>query len=180
MLRFLYPSNNNNINDVAGSRFGTPSGNVVNPATGQISVNSIYRGDDFIGNTTVNRTQGIFMPYTIMNLGTQQRDVRVEVWMTSDGVLDGSGSDIQITNGGGPLFHLYTMSPLGFNLNNNFPGNAPTVVDGNIWFFLPSSSTVLPSGTSWIIGFNVTMDGSVTDQNPVDNWVAYRQQYTVN
>jgi len=72
------------------------------------------------------------------------------------------------------------MSPLGFNPNNNFPGNAPTVVDGNIWFFLPSSSTVLPSGTSWIIGFNVTMDGSVTDQNPVDNWVAYRQQYTVN
>jgi len=78
------------------------------------------------------------MPYTIMNLGTQQRDVRVEVWMTSDGVLDGSGSDIQLTNGEGPLFHLYTMSPLGFNLNNNFPGNAPTVVDGNIWFFLPA------------------------------------------
>jgi len=91
-----------------------------------------------------------------------------------------TGSDIKISNGGNPLFHLFTMAPTGFNPNNAFPGNTPTVVDGNIFFFLPSNASVLPTGSNWLIGFNVTMDGSVTDQNPIDNWVAYRQQYTVN
>ena len=168
LLRFLYPSSNGVVNDVAGSRFGSPPVN-----------NTIYRGDDFIGSTTISRGQGVLMPYTITNLGTQNRDVRLEVWMTNDGVLDGIGSDIQITNGGSPLYHLYT-SPAGFNPDLPFPGSTPTTVDNNIWFYLPSSSGQLPSGSNWIIGFNVSMDGGITDQNPIDNWVAYRQIYTVN
>ena len=173
MLRFLYPSNFGTRNDVAGSRFTAPT------AAG--SNNSLYRGDIIPGTTAnISRGQGILMPYGVMNLGSEQRDVRIEVWMASDGILDGSSGDIQVTNGGSPLYHLYTMSPNGDGPDDIFPNTTnPTTVDNNIWFNLPSSSTTLPSGSQWIIGFRVSMDG-VTDQSPNDNWVAYEQIYTVN
>jgi hypothetical protein len=168
-LRLLYPGNGNWY-DAAGSRFRSDRDG------------SLTQNDRVVNNLRIRRGSGYFLPYTIMNLGTTTQDVRIDVWMTRDGLLDGQGTDIQLTNGGAPLFHLYTMNNLGRIPGN--PVNEPqsSTREGQIYFVVPNDAATFPNNSNWLIGYQVSqpfLPGGAIESDNDDNWVSLRRPHRV-
>ena len=168
-LRLMYPAAGTRY-DVAGSRFRT-DGN------GRVIQNS-----SVTPSLQIRRGSGYFLPYTVQNLGTNTQDVRIDVWMTRDGVLDGNGTDIQLTNNGAPLFHIYTMNAIG--RVPGLPANASqsSTREGSIYFLIPNDATTFPNSSQWLIGYNVSspyLPGGASDADTDDNWVSLRLTHTI-
>lgn len=116
------------------------------------------------------------MPYHLLNLGNQQRDVRVDFYMTQDGNLILSGN-VQLEHQGNPI---NTMRANGTDPDTAYPAMNPAERQGSIYFELPNDSTLMPSGSSLQFGFVVSHVSSISDWQPNNTRVPFTRTYTVN
>jgi len=178
-LRLLYPGGSSGY-DVSGSRWRDDTAdNIYNGGPGGIVE---YLELNANGTTSISRGQGYYMPYTIQNQSDTTVDVKVEVWFTQDGKLDGQGSDIKLTHNGSPLYHLYTMNSDGHIPGQPIQTSNSSTIENKIYFEIPNDASQFPNGL-WTVGYNVSMpylpNGSV-DRDLDDNWVSMRFYQIIN